>query len=124
MSYFHFKFQLSENDLGDLVILKHATCFDLYKNYLPPESVDYMKVVRSHMAIAQAQHDNMMGGRRGMMERGMMMARGGRGPQEGDIFEVRLIHGRGRGNWPNGQRLLDMVERFEDDSLSDSGKIH
>lgn len=117
---------MSENDLGDLVILKHATCFDLYKNYLPPESVDYMKVVRSQMAIAQAQHDNMVGERRGMMGRGMMMARGGRGQQEGDIFEVRLplIHGRGRGNWPDGQRLLDMVEQFEDDSLSDSGKIH
>lgn len=146
---FNFNFQLNENDLGDLVILQHTTCYDLYKNYLPRESVDLMKILRNQLATAHAQHANMMGRHRDNFfirnddgplfgrRRGDLMGRDGRW-RDGVIFEINFLPNEEIE--PNGferpggldlhrERQLDLMEQLADDnndnlSDSDSGNIH
>lgn len=103
--FFFWFIQLNENDLGDLVILRHATCFDLYKNYLPSENVDYMQTLRTQHANAHAQHEHLMNmvGRRdnffirnddgpifGRHRRMMGFGRGVRPQREGVIIEINF----------------------------------
>lgn len=133
---------MNERYIGDLIILQHATCFELYKNYLPPETVDYMKIVRNQIGTSHAQHENMMGGRRDNYfmrnddgpffgrRRHRMIGGGGRVQREGVIFEINFppnenperVYGI-----DERQRHLELAEQFGDDynaSSSDSGKIH
>lgn len=119
---------MNENDLGDLVILQHATCYDLYKNCLPPETVDYMRNLRSQIAHAHAHNEHLMAGRRdnqnffmrnddgplfGRRRRERMMGRIGRMHREGVIFELHMqpnAEEPERALELNRQRELELVD--------------
>lgn len=145
---------MNENDLGDIVVLQPATCYELYKNRLPPETVDLVRNLRNQIAQAQAHNENMMNlaGRRDQFLRNddgpffgrgrhrMMMGRAGRIHREGRglVIEVNMppLDEAERNVDFQRQRALEMFEMFEHepidihalldavDNSSDSGKIH